>query len=125
MGYQVELMKSVSTTDVKIKVGIYVFCTTITCYVYWIKIDVQFSIKQKIYENLWPKLKPIIPRFFKGIDVKPSLLHGDIWAGNVIQYGSDAGLIFIHYYILLMITTIVIAKWPTVVTLKLFYMYLM
>jgi protein-ribulosamine 3-kinase len=27
-----------------------------------------------------------LPRFFDGIEVKPSLIHGDLWAGN---WGAD------------------------------------
>ena len=34
-------------------------------------------------EKLWSKLKEMIPTFFEGIgEVKPSLLHGDLWSGN-------------------------------------------
>ena len=34
-------------------------------------------------ERLWAKLKERIPTFFEGIgEVKPSLLHGDLWSGN-------------------------------------------
>ena len=33
-------------------------------------------------DELWSKLKPKIPRFFEGIEIKPSLLHGDLWSGN-------------------------------------------
>ncbi|XP_067033237.1 ketosamine-3-kinase-like isoform X1 [Acropora muricata] len=34
---------------------------------------------------LWSRLKSKIPEFFKGVDVKPSLLHGDLWSGNVAE----------------------------------------
>ena len=34
-------------------------------------------------EELWSKLKEMIPTFFEGIgEIKPSLLHGDLWSGN-------------------------------------------
>ena len=34
-------------------------------------------------EKLWSKLKEMMPTFFEGIgEVKPSLLHGDLWSGN-------------------------------------------
>ena len=32
--------------------------------------------------KLWNKLKAIIPSLFDGLEVKPSLLHGDLWSGN-------------------------------------------
>jgi protein-ribulosamine 3-kinase len=34
--------------------------------------------------ELWSHLQLKIPQFFKGIDnIRPSLLHGDLWSGNV------------------------------------------
>ena len=34
-------------------------------------------------EKLWSKLQELMPTFFEGIgEVKPSLLHGDLWSGN-------------------------------------------
>ncbi|XP_060877402.1 ketosamine-3-kinase-like [Metopolophium dirhodum] len=44
--------------------------------------------KKKIIENYWPQLKQIIPKFFERIEVKPSLLHGDLWPGNTAQSNS-------------------------------------
>jgi len=32
-------------------------------------------------------------RFFKGIDIKPSLLHGDLWSGNAAQMDDGPGLL--------------------------------
>ncbi|VVC45486.1 Hypothetical protein CINCED_3A004193 [Cinara cedri] len=43
------------------------------------------SSKKKVIENYWPQLKQIIPKFFEGIKVKPSLVHGDLWSGNAAQ----------------------------------------
>jgi len=40
-------------------------------------------------KTLWIKLKPSVPKLFSGIEVFPSLLHGDLWGGNVGQVGSD------------------------------------
>jgi len=40
---------------------------------------------------LWSRLKSKIPEFFKGVDVKPSLLHGDLWSGNVAEIQGGPG----------------------------------
>ena len=42
-------------------------------------------------KRLWLKLKPKIPEFFSGLDVKPSLLHGDLWSGNAGQADGRPG----------------------------------
>ena len=42
-------------------------------------------------KRLWQKLKPKIPEFFSGLDVKPSLLHGDLWSGNAGQADGRPG----------------------------------
>ena len=34
-----------------------------------------------------------IPEFFKGIDIKPSLLHGDLWSGNAAEMDDGPGLL--------------------------------
>ncbi|XP_070572134.1 ketosamine-3-kinase-like [Ptychodera flava] len=39
--------------------------------------------------ELWSKLQLKIPDFFKGLDIKPALLHGDLWGGNAS--GTDEG----------------------------------
>ena len=39
--------------------------------------------------ELWGLLVRVIPQLFKGITVTPSLLHGDLWSGNVGE--SDQG----------------------------------
>lgn len=50
-----------------------------------------FFLQQKITEEYWPQLKEIIPRFFEGIEIKPSLVHGDLWSGNSAQCNSKPG----------------------------------
>ncbi|XP_068678289.1 ketosamine-3-kinase-like [Montipora foliosa] len=50
-------------------------------------IDKEYSDAEA--RSLWSKLKPRIPEFFKDVDVKPSLLHGDLWSGNVAE--TDEG----------------------------------
>ncbi len=43
-------------------------------------------------EKLWEKLKKKIPDMFVGIDVRPSLVHGDLWSGNTGQAEGRAAL---------------------------------
>jgi len=50
----------------------------------------QVDLIEKEYSDsdarsLWSRLKPKIPELFKDVDVKPSLLHGDLWSGNVAE----------------------------------------
>ena len=33
-------------------------------------------------QKLWQKLKLKIPELFVDLNIKPSLLHGDLWSGN-------------------------------------------
>ena len=40
-------------------------------------------------ETLWAKLRPLVPDLFSGIEIFPSLLHGDLWGGNVGQVGGE------------------------------------
>ncbi len=43
-------------------------------------------------ERLWPKLKKVIPTLFEGIEVRPALLHGDLWSGNAgVKEGGQGG----------------------------------
>ena len=41
--------------------------------------------------DLWDQLKGRIPSAFEGVEVKPSLLHGDLWSGNAAQAEGKAG----------------------------------
>lgn len=50
-----------------------------------------FSYKKLIIEKYWPQLKKIIPKFFEGIKIKPSLLHGDLWLGNTDESEYSPG----------------------------------
>uniref|UniRef100_A0A2S2PX58 Protein-ribulosamine 3-kinase, chloroplastic n=1 Tax=Sipha flava TaxID=143950 RepID=A0A2S2PX58_9HEMI len=46
----------------------------------------EYSLNNKnVIESHWTRLKKVIPKFFDGIEVKPSLVHGDLWSGNVAQ----------------------------------------
>ena len=43
-------------------------------------------------KRLWQKLKEKIPDFFADLtDIRPSLLHGDLWSGNAGQSDGKAG----------------------------------
>ncbi|KAK3744970.1 hypothetical protein QZH41_008501 [Actinostola sp. cb2023] len=39
-------------------------------------------------QELWAKLKAKIPEYFAGLEIKPSLLHGDLWGGNIGEIES-------------------------------------
>ena len=48
------------------------------------KLEEQIEMIQRDYDDkevkqLWPKLKSKLPTFFDGLNIKPSLLHGDLW----------------------------------------------
>ena len=48
------------------------------------KLQEQMEMIQRDYDDkevkqLWPKLKSKLPTFFDGLNIKPSLLHGDLW----------------------------------------------
>ena len=40
-------------------------------------------------QRLWMKLRSGISQFFEGATLFPSLLHGDLWSGNMTQSGSE------------------------------------
>ena len=40
-------------------------------------------------QQLWCSLKGRIGNLFEGVEVFPSLLHGDLWSGNIAQSGED------------------------------------
>ncbi len=43
--------------------------------------------------TLWQKLQKQIPKIFEDIpEVRPSLMHGDLWSGNVGQAEGKAGI---------------------------------
>jgi len=41
--------------------------------------------------ELWSQLQLKIPSFFQNVDVKPSLLHGDLWGGNAAEVSTGPG----------------------------------
>ena len=50
---------------------------------YSTKLEEQIVLtKDNEAKSLWDELKAIMPQFFEGIEVKPSILHGDLWSGN-------------------------------------------
>ncbi|KAJ1530476.1 hypothetical protein ONE63_005375 [Megalurothrips usitatus] len=53
----------------------------------------QFSLLEKEYGDrdtlgLWSQLQLKLPKFFKDIQIEPSLLHGDLWGGNAAEVSS-------------------------------------
>ncbi|XP_071542998.1 ketosamine-3-kinase-like isoform X2 [Panulirus ornatus] len=62
------------------------------------KLQQQLTLIEKEYgdreaRELWSHLQLKIPQYFKDIEVKPSLLHGDLWSGNVAET-TDCPVIF-------------------------------
>jgi len=55
------------------------------------KLQEQISLQSDDAElrKLWSSLKPSMSKFFQNVEVFPSLLHGDLWSGNMAQSGSD------------------------------------
>ncbi|XP_066018215.1 fructosamine-3-kinase-like isoform X2 [Pocillopora verrucosa] len=54
------------------------------------RLQLQMDLIDKQYgdtetRSLWSRLQLKIPEFFKGMDIKPSLLHGDLWSGNAAE----------------------------------------
>ena len=52
---------------------------------------VERDYGDKEARELWPLLERNIPGLFKGINVKPALLHGDLWGGNAGEIDTEAG----------------------------------
>ena len=42
--------------------------------------------------ELWPFLQRKLPGMFKGLEIKPSLLHGDLWSGNAAETKDGPGV---------------------------------
>lgn len=52
---------------------------------YLLELDSCFQYNDSEARTLWGKLMPKVPDFFKGLEVKPSLVHGDLWGGNAAE----------------------------------------
>ncbi|KAK7474331.1 hypothetical protein BaRGS_00034379 [Batillaria attramentaria] len=62
------------------------------------KIDQQISMAEEEYgdreaRSLWSQVVPKLSTFFKDLDIKPALLHGDLWNGNAAE-DKDGPVIF-------------------------------
>uniref|UniRef100_A0A8D0GPH0 protein-ribulosamine 3-kinase n=1 Tax=Sphenodon punctatus TaxID=8508 RepID=A0A8D0GPH0_SPHPU len=58
------------------------------------RLQAQMDLIERDYgdreaRELWSQLKPKIPEMFCDVAIVPSLLHGDLWAGNVAE--DDTG----------------------------------
>ncbi|XP_054262014.1 ketosamine-3-kinase-like isoform X2 [Macrosteles quadrilineatus] len=54
------------------------------------RLDHQFRLLEKEKgdreaNELWSRLQIVLPTFFKDLEIKPSLLHGDLWGGNAAE----------------------------------------
>ncbi|XP_060064709.1 ketosamine-3-kinase-like [Ylistrum balloti] len=57
------------------------------------KLDFQLNKIEKEYNDkeareLWSTLQLKLPKFFQGLTIKPALMHGDLWGGNVGELES-------------------------------------
>jgi len=57
------------------------------------RLDVQMNMEEvkrdREAQELWGLLQRKIPSLFKGIDILPALLHGDLWSGNMSEMTSS------------------------------------
>jgi len=51
--------------------------------------NIFFQYGDREVSELWNCIIRLIPRLFNGVDVKPSLLHGDLWRGNSGQTKTE------------------------------------
>ena len=58
-------------------------------FIHQIEEQIRMQPGDEEVHSLWKKLKTGMPHFFKGATLFPSLLHGDLWSGNVAQSGSE------------------------------------
>ena len=61
------------------------------------RLKYQLDLIERDYHDrevreLWPQLQRKIPDLFKDIEIKPALLHGDLWGGNVAETSSEPGM---------------------------------
>ncbi|XP_054565557.1 fructosamine-3-kinase [Eptesicus fuscus] len=57
------------------------------------RLQAQLDLIEKDYadreaRDLWSQLQVKIPDLFRGLDIVPALLHGDLWSGNVAEDNS-------------------------------------
>lgn len=63
------------------------------------RLKVQFDLIKQHYDDsevleLGERLLSSLPQFFDGITILPSLIHGDLWSGNVAVDGEGRPVIF-------------------------------
>lgn len=52
-----------------------------------------FQYGDKEARELWSRLQHKVSDFFKDLTIEPSLLHGDLWGGNVAESTTGPGKI--------------------------------
>ena len=56
--------------------------------------------------ELWNKILVKFPNFFEGLDIKPAIVHGDLWGGNASENDEGPGRYKVsflkHFYVLYM-----------------------
>lgn len=62
------------------------------------KMDIQIKLVEqnegdREARELWTQILQKLPKFFEGLEIKPALLHGDLWGGNVGEM-KDCPVIF-------------------------------
>ena len=59
-------------------------------YLSFIHLPGQYGDKEVL--ELWPLLQRKLPGMFKGLEIMPSLLHGDLWSGNAAETKDGPGV---------------------------------
>ena len=53
--------------------------------------QIQYLKGDREASDLWSQVLPKLDTLFKDVDVKPALLHGDLWSGNAAADQSGPG----------------------------------
>lgn len=70
------------------------YCSAYMCIIDYVLCNF-FQTKDREAEQLWQELKPLMMKFFENIEIKPSLLHGDLWGGNIGETDTEPSDFFL------------------------------